>query len=270
MELPNSFFNHDAQAGGFYPRSHVGIDISGFGQNQNVLIEGIRGTGKTHVMKMIERYYFEDFEDKRVLPIFVSLAQISEHARKDPEEFRLHLYTYIVQRCLETIEKYQDDLQPDISLLKRGLNTLKKLFGINDEQDISAIIKTLKSTAEQLLFELQFDLTSETLKNAYRDSVTNSKKIDSKIKASNPVLKSSLGAQLSEEYNYSLENEEQMIYMGKKLAHHNAANFILEFLKQVQVILDLEYSLILIDECSEATTSSQVEIFRLFKAIRGG
>lgn len=41
------------------------------------------------------------------------------------------------------------------------------------------------------------------------------------------------------------------------------------FLQQVQIILDLDYTLILLDECSEAGRESQVEIFRFFKAIRG-
>jgi len=72
MELPNTFFNHDAQAGGFYPKSHVGIDVSRFGQHQNTLIEGIRGTGKTHVLKMISRYYLDNFERLKVLPISVN------------------------------------------------------------------------------------------------------------------------------------------------------------------------------------------------------
>jgi hypothetical protein len=30
MELYSRFFNHDAQAGGFYPLTHIGIDIADF------------------------------------------------------------------------------------------------------------------------------------------------------------------------------------------------------------------------------------------------
>jgi Cdc6-like AAA superfamily ATPase len=122
MTLPSSFFNHDAQAGGFYPKSHVGIDVSSFTQKQNILIEGIRGTGKTHVLKMIEQHCFNNFDKLRILPIFVSLAQINEHARKDPDEFRLHLYTHIVRRCIHTIEKYKEYLQEDNSLLESRLH----------------------------------------------------------------------------------------------------------------------------------------------------
>ena len=51
--------------------------------------------------------------------------------------------------------------------------------------------------------------------------------------------------------------------------HKDAATFLIEFLKQIQIILNLEYSLLLLDECSEASFSAQTEIFRLFKTIRG-
>jgi len=59
------------------------------------------------------------------------------------------------------------------------------------------------------------------------------------------------------------------MYVGSKLAHKNASGFLLEFLKQLQVLFNLHHSLILLDECSEADMSAQVEIFRLFKSIRG-
>lgn len=55
--LDPNFFNHDAQAGGFFPLTHInpGFDIDSFirGPGKNILVEGIRGTGKTHILKMI-------------------------------------------------------------------------------------------------------------------------------------------------------------------------------------------------------------------------
>ena len=166
MELPVSFFNHDAQAGGFYPKSHVGIDVSSFGHGQNMLLEGIRGTGKTHVLKMVERHCLATFERNRVLPIFVSLAQINEHARKEPEEFRLHLYTHIVQRSVETLEKYKLKLQEDKSLLQRSLDSIKTLFCIETSKTFDEIIKDIISVSEDLRFKLQFNLTSKNFKDS--------------------------------------------------------------------------------------------------------
>lgn len=269
MELPSDFFNHDAQAGGFYPRAHVGIDISSYGVRQNVLIEGIRGTGKTHVMKMIERYYFENFDTVRILPIYVSLAQINEHARKVPDEFRLHLCTHIVQRCLETVEKYQDEIQPGSSLIQNAMESLRKLFGFGQESTIDAMILDLKKVAEQLLFELQFDLTSEAFRSATTSSTKLSSQIGSSLKTYSLGVKSELSSNVSGELTTANEIEGGILFMGSRLAHKNASNFILEFLKQLQVIFDLQYSLILLDEISEAAPSAQVEVFRLFKAIRG-
>src|SRR5437879_3697547 len=130
MPLPNSFFNHDAQAGGFNPNSHVGFEIRGFGQSQNMLIEGIRGTGKTHVLKMVERYCLDNFETLRVLPIFFSLASISEHTQKPQAEFRQYLYSNIVQCCIEAVERNRTHLQTDRTMLQKAIQSVYRLFGM--------------------------------------------------------------------------------------------------------------------------------------------
>lgn len=267
MELDSRFFNHDAQAGGFYPLAHVGINIADFAKGQNVLIEGIRGTGKTHVLKMLHKYYVDNFSEFRVLPVFVSLAQISEHAKKNPDEFRLHLYTHVVGKCVETVQKHAEDLQPDTTLLKKAIGAIAKLFGFEASDEFATTIENIRRTAEHLKFTLQFDLTNETFKSAEKSQISGS---DS-LKAVTKFPLSMMGAEAASSISQALETstEGTVTYLGTRLAHHNASQFLLEFLKQLQVALDLDYSLLLLDECSEANFASQVEIFRLFKTIRG-
>lgn len=269
MELPNSFFNHDAQAGGFYPKAHTGINISEFTNKQNILIEGIRGTGKTHILRMIEKHCIDNFTELRILPIFVSLAQISEHARKDPDEFRLHLHTHIVQRCLETVETYRKHIQPDQNLLRKTITSIKQLFGVKNESDIGIIINKIKDAASYLMFKLQYDLTSENFKQAANTKKTKSSDISPKINYNIPGLSGEISGKITESHSSETASEEIMMFVGKRLAHQDAAGFIMEFLKQVQVLLDLGHILILLDECSEAAPPAQVEVFRLFKAVRG-
>jgi cold shock CspA family protein len=269
MKLESNFFNHDAQAGGFFPNTHVGIDVSDFGKHQNTLIEGIRGTGKTHILKMIERYYLDKFPSLRVLPIYVSLAQISEHARKDVDEFRLHLYAHIVRRSIEALEKYSDFLQPDHSLLRRALEKLMRMFGLSMKPDLAEIIGMLKITADRLLFELQFNLTTENFRTAGTESFETAANVSSEVRGEVLPLKLALTGSMGEKTSLSETTEKTMMFMGSRLSHRDAASFIIEFLKQLQVILDLDYSLILLDECSEAAKRAQVEVFRLFKTIRG-
>ena len=253
----------------FYPRSHVGINIVGYGHHQNVLIEGIRGTGKTHILKMVERFYFENFEDLRILPIFVSLAQINEHARKEPDEFRLHLYTYIVKTSIETVEKYSDDIQPDVNLFRSAIQTLGKLFGISGKPQLNEIINILRRTTNELLYNLQFDLTSETLRSTDVDRLAIGSRTGSAMNTKTKILNASIESEITGQLESSHELEGRMMFMGSRLAHRNATNFILEFLSQIQILLNLDYLLILLDEISEADPAAQVEVFRLFKTIRG-
>lgn len=261
MLLEKSFFNHDAQAGGFFPKTHVGIDISQIGKRQNTLLEGIRGAGKTHILKMLSSYLLEHFEDNRVLPVYVSVAQLSEHAKKDPDEFRLQLYAHLVKACIETIKKAKYQLQSDKSLLEKSIEYIKRMFQADDKNtDINTLIEKIDSTAERLLFELQYNLESKSFKEE--------KAVNSKVGTNLSYGAKPFKAEAHSEIQHSKNDQESVMYMGRKLAHNNAVDFLVEFLKQLQVILDLDYSLLLIDECSEASSQAQVEIFRLFKAIR--
>ena len=119
---------------------------------------------------------------------------------KDPDEFRLHLYTHIVQRCVETVEKYQKHLQPDQNLLKRALNSIISMFHLGNPLDITDTIATLKQTAEDLRFKLQFDLTSDTFKQADNTSNTSSKSVSPTIGFKSEV-EGSLSGSIKQEYN---------------------------------------------------------------------
>jgi hypothetical protein len=269
MEIPGTFFNPDAQHGGFYPLSHVGIDINSFCKNQNALIEGIRGSGKTHVLKMLQRHYFENYDSLHILPIYVSVAGISEHARKDPEEFRLHLYVNIVHNCLETIETHLDTLQKDKNQLENAINVIKDMFGFKVERDVKDILSTLKLIANELEAELSYNLTDKTYTSTFGNEDKRSSTIGGSLDFQIPqVLKSGIDAKITETRGTNKKLKDSARFLGNRLSHHNAVSFILEFLKQVQILLNLEYSLLLLDECSVASLKSQVEIFRLFKTIR--
>lgn len=272
MTLPINFFNHDAQAGGFFPQAHVGIDISGIGNRQNTLIEGIRGTGKTHILKMLKRFHVENFSTNRVLPIYVSLAQINEYVKKEPDEFRVQLYARVVDACIETLEAEKGFLTEDKRKASSAFKTIRRVFGITDDgdiQDIDESITQIKSLAEELLFQLSYDLTAEQLKSAAINEDSTSKTISAEGKFTSGVHSgsASLGYRDGEKQTVSVERSIQI--MGSRLVHKNAAEFIIRFLQQIQVILDLNYSLVLLDECSEASPEAQIEIFRFFKAIRG-
>ena len=272
MTLPISFFNHDAQAGGFFPQAHVGFDIIGIGNRQNTLIEGIRGTGKTHILKMLRRYHLENFAATRVLPIYVSLAQINEYVKKEPDEFRVQLYARIVDACIETLEASKDYLADDQSRVSSAFQKMARVLGIEGlthAVEIDTAIQEIKDLAEELLFQLSYDLTAEQLKSVGNSERTNTSKISGSAKLIAGVANAGIAEENIESQKDGNAFERSVQLMGSRLVHNNAAEFIIRFLQQVQVTLDLNYSLILLDECSEASPEAQVEIFRFFKAIRG-
>lgn len=119
INIKPDFFNNDAQAN-FDFSTHVnpGFNIMEIATSKtNILLEGIRGTGKTHILKAIREQVLKEFEQKKILPIYISLAKISEYESLDEKMFRIHLYTNIVQTAvnfilenIETIHKTDKNL----------------------------------------------------------------------------------------------------------------------------------------------------------------
>lgn len=191
LDLPQNFFNHDAQAGGFFPLAHVGIQIESIGNRQNTLIEGIRGTGKTHILKMLKRYHLSKFSNNRILPVYVSLAEISEHMKKDPEEFRIQLYARIVSTAIETLEASKHHLSPNQGVVKGAVKMMLRGFGLDQYfgiEDIDKSIEDVKTVADELLFKLNYDITAADLKSYVSKSQTSKQQIGFNAEAMLPSM----------------------------------------------------------------------------------
>lgn len=268
MQLDNRFFHHDAQ-GFFVSDFHAGVDYKQIGHKQNTLIEGIRGTGKTHILKMILSYHIEKFDTNRVLPVYLSIAKLSEHSKKDPDTFRLYLYTNLVKECLETAVKFKDNLQPNRNLLSKSISAIKTMFRIPEETEIDKILNKIDNLIKDLWYQLEFGKIEENNNNEY--SIGTKELFGSSIDGKFNLIGNNISTNLKENKEDAVSNKNQnnMVYVGKQLSHSDAVDFLIKFLKQLQVILDLDYTLLLIDECSEAPKEAQIEIFRLLKAIRG-
>lgn len=260
IAIDPNFFNHDAQAGGFFPVTHInpGFDIDAFisGYGKNMLVEGIRGTGKTHILKMISSKCIDTYSEKKILPVYISLAKVSEWHGSDIRFFRIQLYANIVTETILTMEKQKTRIGIKKLGAENAIDKIKNMFGIKNENDIDNILKKIKDINENLIGKLTY----------------NPEKIFEKLKQEseeNAKVKGNQIIQISFEDIFRLIEEKEVQFVGKNLAYENAAQFIVEFFKQLQNILGCRYTILLLDECSEASEGAQIEIFRLLKLIRG-
>ena len=253
IKIKNDFFNNDAQTS-FNSATHAnpGLDIEELAfTNRNVLLEGIRGTGKTHILKMVRQKCFEKFEEKRVLPIYLSLAKLSEYEVLKDDEFRVHLYTNIVQSAMDTILKNFSEIESSGDLKSITLKVLDKDAPILEmfyERPIYEVICEIQELFSMLNSELlSSDLTS----------------IEGKTK--------DIGASIAIKW-FKLKGDnskkEQVEKIIKSLYHMNASRYIVNFFKGLYKALDLKNSLILIDEMSGVEEKAQIEVFRLLRLIR--
>ncbi len=258
VKVDPQFFNHDAQAGGFFPDTHINqtFDVEKFIQQRgkNSIVEGIRGTGKTHILKMVAERYLSNFKQLQVIPVYVSLARLSQFGEDDIKRFRMQLYANIVLESINCIEKNKTLLglaQEQESLTALGF--LKKLFKIRPDKDFDSTLKEIKTLSQQLLQKLTYNPQNVTIRET--DS----------IKGGIQTTLAPTKAELATES----ETEQKVDFIGTNLSHENAPQFILEYFMQLKRILNLSFTLILLDECSESTEQGQVEVFRLLKLIRG-
>ncbi|WP_129582698.1 hypothetical protein [Methanolobus psychrotolerans] len=257
---PN-FFNHDAQAGGFFPVTHInpGFDIEAFisGTGKNILVEGIRGTGKTHILKMISSKCIDTYPEKKILPVYISLARVSEWEGSDIRLFRIQLYASIVAEAISTLERERSRISYQKNGFEKSVDAIKRMFGIRTEDDIDTLLQKIKDINERLLGSLAYN------PEKILERISSGSEQNAGVTVGAPHIQASLS-----DVRRQIEDKEIQL-VGKNLAHESAAPFIIEFFKQLKEILGCNYTILLLDECSEASTDAQVELFRLLKLIRG-
>lgn len=262
IQIDADFFKHDAQAGGFFPNTHINItlDIEKFitCKGQNYIIEGIRGTGKTHILKMINKRCLEKYNEVKILPVYISLASVSEWIERDMVTFRLHLYNNIVKSTISVIKNNREviELAGNAEVIK-SIKKIAQMFGLNKEENFDILIEKISDLSEQLTQNLTYSLKEQLIKEIRENTNT----VESQINVQTAGIKGNL-----QEKN-GLNNE--LKFIGGNLSHEDAASFILEFFKELKNILGNTYTYILIDECSEVSKEAQIEVFRMLKLIRG-
>lgn len=267
IDIKMDFFKHDAQAGGFFPNTHAnpGFSIDKFlgDTGQNYLIEGIRGTGKTHILKMINENCLNSYQNKKILPVYVSLASVHEWVESDVKLFRIHLYANIVTKIVNTIEQNSDKISlAGNNTFQKSVKKVAQMFGLNSSENIEEIIGRIKELNEQLLNELSYN--PETIKSSFGSQSSVSTGATAELTF--PQI-GSVSANASE--TVSETEHKEYLFVGHSLSHSNAANFLVKFILELKNILNHQYTYLLIDECSEVSKEAQVEIFRLLKLIRG-
>ena len=146
---------------------------------------------------------------------------------------------------------------------------MQQLFGDHDTPpDFDSALLRIREVVAQLAFELEFGIESQNKKSLTDETLTTNRAIETNVGLKATIPEIGAGGSASQQKSKNQQVEDMVSVVRRQLNQQNASRFLTEFLRQVQVCFDLECSVLLIDECSEASTGAQIEIFRLFKAIR--
>ncbi|BAE82596.1 hypothetical protein DSY0807 [Desulfitobacterium hafniense Y51] len=177
------------------------------------------------------------------------MAKLSEYETMEEDTFRIHLYTNIVKSAFDMILSYIDIIEKaDDPLNLKILRLDTPIWELFQNRPIIEVIQEINSLLEQLNTEL---LSTEA-------KVEEKSEKNANAEASAWKLKLAIGNQYSK----------QIEYMMARLSHNNASRYIIEFFKGLHEILNLNYSLILLDEISGVSDKAQTEAFRLLRLIR--
>lgn len=259
VDIPNAFFQHDAQSK-FDPDVHIdpGFTIDKFISQEgvNTLIEGIRGTGKTHILKMISTKLLQEFDDLRVLPVYISMAEVSEFVSKEDSLFRMHLYSTLILQTIETIKGNKDSIYKthDSNFIKKVTRQIAELFKLKETEDIDDLIYTIENYAKEL----------------HTHVLQNPAKIEELIRTTGEFGGGFKSPYFNAEGKYGEEESRNVEYLTVKLSHLNASQFLTTFYKYLRELFNLKHTVLLVDECSDLPKEAQTEIFRFFKLVRGG
>lgn len=254
MKINQELFSNDAQTN-FDSTTHAnpGIEIKDLAfSSKNVLLEGIRGTGKTHILKMVRETCFDNLSEKKILPVYLSLAKLSEYEALEDSQFRIHLYTSIVQAAMQTLINNADAIENNFSSTIKSLKVIDSNSNIWDYFD------------EKPFFEAVTDLQELF-------TLLNKELLSSEIKTVNEKQKDFGATVATKWFNLKGDNvkKEQIEQMVNSLSHMNASRYIVNFFNGLHEILNLDYCLLLLDEISGISHIAQVEVFRLLRLIRG-
>jgi Cdc6-like AAA superfamily ATPase len=104
--------------------------LSRLSQDNDQIIYGRRGTGKTHVLRAIHDHHRGSFDKNRVLPIYIDgnlIAQRSAAFESNPGFSLLIGYRYFIELIIQEIEQFVED--------NVTLNMLEKLFPGGSKKD---------------------------------------------------------------------------------------------------------------------------------------
>jgi len=260
IKISSKVFKHDAQTSGFEPDTHVDLGIN-FKRlisksGNSYILEGIRGTGKTHILKMIINEAKMNFNEYKVIPAFLTIASSPQLSKEDPKYFRIFLYVSIIRSVCKFISENKSEI---VGIENKGLiQQIKHIFNLKDDNyDLNANIDKIFLMADEIIQEFHDN----------PDKIINrvNKKNKNGIEAGVPFGIAKVSGK-SEEIN---EDEQIKEYNTIRLSDIYGIDILISFLRTVKKLLKLNYIYILLDECSESNKEMQIEIFRLCKQIRG-
>ena len=265
VNITSRVFNNDAASGGFEPSTHVdlGIDYKKFlsVRANNYILEGIRGTGKTHLMKMIVNEAKVHFNEYKIMPVMISIADAPEVSKSDEKIARVFIYAEVINKTCAFI--LENNVVIESANLKGSsqdiISKIKNVFSINsDTIDMSSIINEIQNLAKSILEDM-YDNPNKIVKSVTTESENG--------------LILNVGAQNIVNVDAGVGNkkheEETKEYTTQKLSDKPGVDVIISFLSQITKMLKINYIYLLFDECSDSTHILQREVFRLSKQIRG-
>lgn len=231
--------------------------------NDNQIIWGRRGTGKTHLLKALHEVYVKNFENERVIPIFIDLRQIHTVPFRDiitdTEKETYRFFIEFLKEFLTQVTNFIDQIIKKPSLYEKFLGS-----------KAVAIQRKAKKALEELQLIVTFGEPVLDLEAIEAKSIVG-KKTESKVSSrlgGEISLKRKLGIDAAigllfdSNDNFFEESEIVRTTTGKNILIFSS---IQKRINGLLKLLDVCYVTVFVDEWSSLKTELQPKFAELLK-----
>jgi hypothetical protein len=256
--IKKGFFYKNAKSK-FYRKSDVNLDshidsnLNDIGEN--ILFEGIDGSGNTHILKRIYNHCLDNYDKLGIFPIWIDF-DINPVPQDEKITYSLKLYRKIALLTLYYLEENKSILisgnnsDDNYNIIKKAGACFGQFFGL-DSMHIESALLDLERSYKHLEDKLTMDQ-----KDIYEKD---SGKGGASLNADSGILSGNISAES--------QVERATTSTKKDLNFYDYSEFILNFFTILAKILNCRHILLLLDGIYKTKGEYQTEIFRLLKLL---
>lgn len=230
------------------------IDFAALSAPNTQIIYGRNGTGKTHLLKAFYQYCESNFEDNKILPVYIDFKNLDLGPvlpRISLDDLILRFYRLFLRKIIDRLKEFSDKVIT--------MSLLEKVFGGESKSRKQKIDESIEKLNSLLNMEQIEEQVKEYVRKVEKGKEGSSKiggrvGISSQISTSKPEAQIGAGFEISAEEVEKAKETIELIYRGLAVINYESIRNELESIVEQ---CGAKAIILLVDEWSSVSLSIQ-------------